>query len=132
MHKIFQIDEVVKEITRHMSEWYTQRFILYLALSCKTISDPALDVLWETQCTLIDLLKTFPSDVWEVNQGKLVSDSRPKDFTGLTFKFLPAYYSHSHTPGVESLREVSVSYLQSTGGRRAGSGWAVSEGVSTP
>lgn len=74
MHHIFQIDELVREITRHMFVWCIPiRFVLDWALTCKTISDPALDVLWETQDSLINLLKTLPSDVWEVNRRKLVS-----------------------------------------------------------
>lgn len=73
MHHIFQIDELVREITRHMFVWCIPiRFVLDWALTCKTISDPALDVMWETQDSLINLLKTLPSDVWEVNRRKLV------------------------------------------------------------
>ncbi|KAF9652908.1 hypothetical protein BDM02DRAFT_3183250 [Thelephora ganbajun] len=72
MHHVFQIDELVKEITRHMFVWnIPQHFVLDWALTCKTISDPALDVLWETQDSLINLLKTLPSDVWEMNRRKL-------------------------------------------------------------
>ena len=74
MHYIFQIDELVREVTRHMFTWHLpQRFVLDWALTCKTISDPALDVLWETQDSLINLLKTLPSDIWEMNRRKLVS-----------------------------------------------------------
>ena len=85
MHHIFQIDELVKQITRHMFMWHNpQRIVLDWALTCKTISDPALDVLWETQDSLINLLKTLPSDIWEVNRRKLVGNSCPQDFTQLT------------------------------------------------
>ena len=74
MHHLFEIDELVREITRHMFAWHPpQRFVLDWALTCKTISDPVLDVLWETQDSLINLLKTLPSDIWEMNRRKLVS-----------------------------------------------------------
>ena len=74
MHHIFEIDELVRDITRHMFAWYPpQGFVLDWALTCKTISNPALDVLWETQDSLINLLKTLPSDIWEMNRRKLVS-----------------------------------------------------------
>jgi len=75
MHHIFQIDELVREITRHTFVRYiSQRFVLDWALTCKTVSDPALDVLWETQDSLINLLKTLPSDIWEMYRRKLVGD----------------------------------------------------------
>lgn len=84
MHHIFQIDELVREITRHMFVWYIpHRFVLGWALTCKTVSDPALDVLWETQDSLINLLKTLPSDIWEVNRRKLVSIFYYLNFTQL-------------------------------------------------
>jgi len=74
MHHIFQIDELIREITRHMFVRHiSQRFVLDWALTCKMVSGPALDVLWETQDSLINLLKTLPSDIWEVNRRKLVS-----------------------------------------------------------
>lgn len=75
MHDIFRIDELVREITRHMFGWHIpQRFVLNWALTCKAFSDPVLDVLWETQDSLVNLLKTLPSDVWEMNRRKLVGD----------------------------------------------------------
>lgn len=75
MHHIFQIDELVREITKHMFVRHIpQRFVLDWTLTCKTISEPALDVLWETQDNLINLLKTLPSDLWEMNRRKLVGD----------------------------------------------------------
>lgn len=58
-----------------------QRFVLDWALTCKTISDPVLDVLWETQDGLVNLLKTLPSDAWEANRSKLVSRFHCSDFT---------------------------------------------------
>jgi hypothetical protein len=75
MHQIFQIDELAREITRNMVVWgVPHHSALDWALTCKTISDPALDVLWEVQDGLVNLLKTLPSDVWETNRNKLVSD----------------------------------------------------------
>ena len=85
MHHVFQIDELIREITRHMIVWdIPQRFVLDWALTCKSISDPTLDVLWETQDSLVNLLKTLPSDVWEMNRRKLVSGFYRSDFTQLT------------------------------------------------
>lgn len=44
-----------------------------LASCCKSLEDPLLDTLWETQDRLLPLLKTFPGDVWKVEEGKFVS-----------------------------------------------------------
>lgn len=112
MHHIFQIDELVKEITRHMFVWHTsQRFMLDWALTCKTISDPALDVLWETQDSLINLLKTLPSDVWEVNRRKLVGGTNPRNFKRLTFPSILLAFPHV-TSGIasRSIDIVSTTY----------------------
>jgi len=84
MHYIFQIDELVREMTRHMFVWYIpQRFVLNWALTCKAFSDPALDVLWETQDSLVNLLKTLPPDVWEMNRRKLVGNLYCSNFIQL-------------------------------------------------
>lgn len=112
MHHIFQIDELVKEITRHMFVWHApQRFMLDWALTCNTISDPALDVLWETQDSLVNLLKTLPSDIWEVNRRKLVSDSNPKNFTRLITASILLAFQHA-TSGIasRSIDIVSTTY----------------------
>ena len=107
MHHIFQIDELVKEITRHMFVWHTpQRFVLEWALTCKAISDPALDVLWETQDSLINLLKTLPSDIWEVNRRKLVSVFYPQNFTRLTPVSISLAFPHV-TSGTAS-RDIDI------------------------
>ncbi|KAJ7186137.1 hypothetical protein C8R46DRAFT_1343201 [Mycena filopes] len=37
-----------------------------LAQTCQRFSDPALNLLWRSQFTLIPLLKTFPPNLWEM------------------------------------------------------------------
>lgn len=36
-----------------------------LALVSKTFHEPALDVLWESQDSILRLIKTFPVEVWK-------------------------------------------------------------------
>ena len=112
MHKIFEIDELVKEITRHMFAWHTPQYsILDWVLTCKTISEPALDVLWETQDSLINLLTTLPPDIWEVNRRKLVSDSQLQNFTRLTSASILLAFPHLMSGAASrSIDFVSITY----------------------
>jgi hypothetical protein len=45
-----------------------------LGRTCKTLSDSALDKLWEDMLSIVPLCKCLPNDVWkEDDEGKLVS-----------------------------------------------------------
>ncbi|KAJ6587977.1 hypothetical protein B0H19DRAFT_1247699 [Mycena capillaripes] len=37
-----------------------------LARTCKAFRDPALDLLWKSQCTVMNVLNCMPGDIWEV------------------------------------------------------------------
>ncbi|KAJ7471630.1 hypothetical protein B0H11DRAFT_1811909 [Mycena galericulata] len=37
-----------------------------LARTCTTLCNPALDVLWRSQDTIVNLLRCMPSDLWEI------------------------------------------------------------------
>ncbi|KAJ7838544.1 hypothetical protein B0H13DRAFT_2367414 [Mycena leptocephala] len=37
-----------------------------LARTCKAFRDPALDLLWKSQCTVMNVLNCMPRDIWEV------------------------------------------------------------------
>ncbi|KAJ7882022.1 hypothetical protein B0H14DRAFT_2565547 [Mycena olivaceomarginata] len=37
-----------------------------LARTCKAFRDPALDLLWKSQCTVMNVLNCMPGDIWEL------------------------------------------------------------------
>jgi hypothetical protein len=51
------------------------RTLSSLARTCRALSSPALDLLWEMQFSLLPLFKTFPSDLWRESVVEL--NSRP-------------------------------------------------------
>lgn len=73
MHHIFRIDEIVVQVVRSILpttssitpctpsyndiEASSKVALLALALSCKTLLEPALDGLWHTQTSLVPLLR---------------------------------------------------------------------------
>lgn len=88
MHHIFRIDEIVVEVVRSVLhtipsvipctptynnlEGPSKIALLALALSCKTLQEPALDGLWHTQTSLVPLLRCLSDTVVErsVSQGE--------------------------------------------------------------
>ncbi|KAJ7054928.1 hypothetical protein C8F01DRAFT_1322471 [Mycena amicta] len=68
MHRALCIDEVLQSILSHVDSpvdtGARERSLAYLARTCKTFEDPALDLLWASQDTLNCLLKCLPAEHW--------------------------------------------------------------------
>lgn len=74
VHPCFKVDEILRILADEIVESGARTTAAALARCCKIFEDPVLDALWETQDRLFPLLKTFPGDVWRVNQAsKFVS-----------------------------------------------------------
>lgn len=74
MHYCLKIPEILSQIielsTKLHLTYRSRRDQTYkLALVCKTFLEPALNELWKDQ-ELLQLLKCFPSDLWEVLPAK--------------------------------------------------------------
>ncbi|KAF7966565.1 hypothetical protein HWV62_37867 [Athelia sp. TMB] len=69
MHPCLAVPEIVSDIAEEIaadgdrgpSPWAT---LASFALTCRVISEPALDSLWKVQSSLVPLLQTMPSDLW--------------------------------------------------------------------
>ncbi|KAJ7113627.1 hypothetical protein C8R44DRAFT_984764 [Mycena epipterygia] len=76
MHRSWNVPEVTRMIFEQLGSSYpgnTAAIALYqLASTCRRFSDPALDLLWQTQYGIIPLLKCLPSNVWEASVGSFV------------------------------------------------------------
>ncbi|KAK7008398.1 hypothetical protein R3P38DRAFT_3590366 [Favolaschia claudopus] len=81
MHQCWDIAELVQLIFEELDPYSfgvyqvdtlhrSNAIALYnLALTCRQLSDPALDILWATNEGLLMLLKCLPSRAWEIRNG---------------------------------------------------------------
>jgi len=73
MHHCFSVDEILRLFVCELVASEARTTAVALACCCKSFEGPTLDVLWEIQDRLTPLLKCFPRDVWEEENGKSVS-----------------------------------------------------------
>ncbi|KAK6984473.1 hypothetical protein R3P38DRAFT_3231715 [Favolaschia claudopus] len=69
MHRALRILEIVEAVCAHLPPYSSPsaRSTLYsIALVCRFFSGPALDVLWSTQYSLVNILPCLPVGLWEI------------------------------------------------------------------
>ena len=71
MHACPNVDEILRFIANELVESGLRRTAVALACCCRAFEDPVLDVLWETKHHLMDLLGTFPRDIWGPGRPKV-------------------------------------------------------------
>ena len=78
MHEALLVDEIVRRIAEHLFDSHDKYSSLALSLCCRSLNDPALDVLWKWQADLVTLFRVLPPDLWEVNNtvGLVSTDHR--------------------------------------------------------
>lgn len=89
MHHCFTIYEIVIHICEelvyrgngngHLAQYSSYGTIAALAVTCKTIQDPALNILWSTHESLIPLLRCMPTDLWSIEAMSDVDDDGVED-----------------------------------------------------
>ena len=72
MHRCLQIQELLSIIFRYVR---IQKTLARLARTCTDFRDPALNVLWHTQNTLLPLFKCLPRNAWVMKKEKIVSNN---------------------------------------------------------
>jgi hypothetical protein len=87
MHHCLEITEILYNIFNSFEVFASHSNFLSLALVSKAFHEPALDVLWKFQRSLLPLIKTFPADVWEEegDPSTLVSQSSSLTLRSLTY-----------------------------------------------
>ena len=68
LHPVLGIDELLRLIIAELKPT-SQKTVLSLALTCRSLEEPVLSLLWEQQDTLIKLLKVLPNHTW-VQDGR--------------------------------------------------------------
>ncbi|KAJ6468535.1 hypothetical protein C8R47DRAFT_1223334 [Mycena vitilis] len=64
MHRTWEIPEVVGLVFGHFNADKDAKDLATLARTCRTFQDPALDVLWYHQNTLMNVLLCLPAGLW--------------------------------------------------------------------
>ena len=72
MHRYLQIQELLSIFFRYVR---IQETLARIARTCTDCQDPALNVLWHTQSTLLPLFECLSQDAWVIKKKKLVSNS---------------------------------------------------------
>ncbi|KAJ6587511.1 hypothetical protein DFH09DRAFT_976857 [Mycena vulgaris] len=65
MHRTLEIPELVELIFAELHDTSNSSLLAALARTCRTFQNPALDILWRRQFTLLNFLKCFPEDLIE-------------------------------------------------------------------
>ncbi|KAJ7685766.1 hypothetical protein DFH06DRAFT_1159316 [Mycena polygramma] len=93
MHRAWQIGEVMEMICAQVAldgpiRWWSgrpvqayprrRRDLSCLARTSTIFLNPALDVLWEYQDTLLHLLRTMPNDLWDITETRLNEEEQRK------------------------------------------------------
>ena len=64
MHTCLNVDEIIRLVASELVASRAEATAVALACCRKSFEDPVLDTLWETQESLLPLLRTLPRDVW--------------------------------------------------------------------
>jgi hypothetical protein len=72
MHHVFDSDDIVYSILEHLN--WPRRNLRNVAMTCKRLAGPALNVLWSEQSTLFPLIMCLPRDTLSVADETIVSE----------------------------------------------------------
>ena len=73
MHHCLGVDEILRLFACELVTSNAGATAVALACCRRSFEEPVLDSLWETQSQLVPLLKCFPRDAWEEEDGRFVS-----------------------------------------------------------
>ena len=63
-HRIFKISELTRLIASELV-LISRKSTVNLACACRSLEEPILNTLWETQPSSFTLLKVLPRETWE-------------------------------------------------------------------
>lgn len=71
MHRCLIVSELVGEIAKLVIECGGKRKdLVSLAITCHTLTETVLTVLWKQQQSLVVLFKCFPADMWRMSRRR--------------------------------------------------------------
>jgi len=63
-HRVLKINELTRHIASQLV-LVSRKSAVNLACTCRSLEEPVLSTLWETQRSLITLLRVLPEETWE-------------------------------------------------------------------
>ncbi|EMD37927.1 hypothetical protein CERSUDRAFT_73709 [Gelatoporia subvermispora B] len=98
MHRCFKIPEIILLVLQHIKETDERRqlTLLSVAQTCHILHEPALDVLWDEQRGLVNLVKCLPEDALGLTPTSVVDSDSPdairvsKSILRITRPLIPA------------------------------------------
>ena len=72
-HRCWEFDEIVGSIASHLVSDEARASAVSLASCSKSLEESVLGEVWRSLSSLAPLVKYFPPEVWEVDNGRLVS-----------------------------------------------------------
>ena len=115
-YQALAVDEILREITVHATNIHPPTTIS-LACCARSFEEPALSALWRIQDEIPTLIKTLPSDSWEIlplgpcRESRIVRDS--SRIFSLVRRF-STYARFGYRPSLESRRRMSGSGSKNT------------------
>jgi len=70
-HRVLKISELTRHIASQLVLTHSRRSTVNLACACRCLEEPVLSTLWETQWSLITLLRVLPKETWEFKHLEL-------------------------------------------------------------
>ena len=64
-HHVLKISELTRLIASQLVLTHSRKSAVNLACACRCLEEPVLSTLWETQSSLITLLRVLPKETWE-------------------------------------------------------------------
>ncbi|KAJ6463428.1 hypothetical protein C8R45DRAFT_1025676 [Mycena sanguinolenta] len=84
MHPVLECDDIFRDIILALEGPGSSQTLAALAITCKALSEPALDALWEN-CYFYRLLELFPQDLFVESEWRLARPIMPIDWTRSRF-----------------------------------------------
>ena len=72
-HRCWGLAEIVRAIAANLVSRKAMASAVALASCSKNLEEPALGEVWRSLSSLVPLIKTFPPDVWELEDNLLAS-----------------------------------------------------------
>jgi len=70
-HRVLKINELTRLITSQLVLISSRKSAVNLACACRSLEEPVLSILWETQSSLFTLLRVLPKETWEFKHLEL-------------------------------------------------------------
>ncbi|KAJ7613396.1 hypothetical protein FB45DRAFT_842767 [Roridomyces roridus] len=96
MHRGLGIPEILSNICElipndterdlHCLDSGTNHTLAALARTCRAFQNPALDVLWNSQFTILNVIRCMPEDIWEWTDEELDEDDEDEEVSPIALK----------------------------------------------